>query len=239
MENGLKKIGFLYSMAIYAGAALLLYIQTHFTIPYLSKTTGIETVIFWFIIGGLGVFLPLIITAYLILRSEGLKPGINLCKERLRFRKLSRKDILIIIAGFILAAALSGVSVEILNALIGEFDHTPSFMKFEPLGPGRYWILFVWIPYWILNIMGEELLWRGVMLPRQEAVFGKYAWLLHGIGWGIFHLAFGWQMIVTLLPLLFILPYITQKIKNSWAGVIMHAGFNGPAFIAISLGLIN
>jgi len=41
-----------------------------------------------------------------------------------------------------------------------------------------------------------------------------------------------------LIPLIFIQSYIVQKTKNSWIGVIMHGGLNGPSFIAICFGLI-
>src|SRR5215510_4699098 len=36
----------------------------------------------------------------------------------------------------------------------------------------RYWILGAWLPFFVLNIVGEEFTWRGVALPRQEAAFG-------------------------------------------------------------------
>jgi membrane protease YdiL (CAAX protease family) len=140
--------------------------------------------------------------------------------------------------GLIAAGALSSLAMKILELTLGEFDHSPAFMSFEPLTKGRYWLLLVWLPYWVLNIMGEEILWRGVMLPRQELAFGKYAWLIHGLGWGIFHVAFGWQLMITLIPLIFVQSYIVQRTKNSWVGVMMHGGLNGPAFIAIALGLI-
>jgi membrane protease YdiL (CAAX protease family) len=111
-------------------------------------------------------------------------------------------------------------------------------MSFEPLTSGRYWLLAVWFPYWIINIFGEEILWRGVMLPRQEAAFGKYTWIVHGSGWGLFHIAFGWQLLIILIPLIFIQSYVVQKTKNSWTGVIIHSGLNGPSFLAISFGWI-
>ena len=76
------------------------------------------------------------------------------------------------------------------------------------------------------------------MKPRQELVFGRNTWIFHGIGWGLFHIAFGWQLLITLIPLIFIQSYIVQKTKNSWVGVIMHGSINGPSFIAIALGLI-
>jgi membrane protease YdiL (CAAX protease family) len=114
----------------------------------------------------------------------------------------------------------------------------PSFMTFEPLSDGRYWILFAWLPFWVFNIMGEEILWRGVLLPRQEIVFGKSTWIFHGFFWMIFHIAFGLHLVLSLIPIFFIQSYIVQKRKNSWIGVLIHAGLNGPGFIAVAFGLI-
>lgn len=234
----LKKLGFVSSFSIYIPAAILMFALTKYLIPYLSKITGQETILFWFIVAGLGVFTPLIITAIMILKSEGFNISKSTWTKRLRFRKITTKDLLWSIAGLILVGVFSGVIIKVLELIIGKFDHSPAFMSFEPLTKGRYWLLLIWFPYWILNILGEELLWRGVMLPRQEITFGKHAWLIHGLGWGLFHIAFGWQLLITLIPIIFIQPYIVQKTKNSWVGVIIHGGLNGPSFIAICFGLI-
>lgn len=58
-----------------------------------------------------------------------------------------------------------------MKLIVGEFDHAPPSLSFEPLPAGRYWLLLAWMPYRILNIPGEKFLWRGVMRPRQEACF--------------------------------------------------------------------
>lgn len=238
-ENSqMKKLGITGSFAIYIPAAVLMYLQTHFTIPYLSRITGQETILFWFIVAGLGVFTPLIITGVLILRSEGFNLTKKTVTDRLRFRKITKRDLIWTFAGLVAVGLLSVLILKILESVIGQFDHSPSFMSFEPLSQGRYWLLLIWAPYWILNILGEEFLWRGVMMPRQELAFGRYTWLIHGTGWGLFHIAFGWQLLVTLIPIIFIQSYIVQKTKNSWVGVIMHGGINGPSFIAICFGLI-
>lgn len=234
----LRKLGFVGSFAIYLSAATLMFVMTHFLIPYLSKTTGMETIFFWFVVAGAGIFTPLIITGLFILKSEGYKISRQTITGRLRFKRLTSKDLLLTFAGLVAVGILSGALMKILEMMIGKFDHSPSFMQFEPLSAGRYWLLLVWAPYWITNILGEEFLWRGVMLPRQEIAFGKNAWLIHGFGWGLFHIAFGWQLLVTLIPLIFIQSYLVQKTGNSWVGVILHGGLNGPAFIAICFGLI-
>ena len=111
----------------------------------------------------------------------------------MRFRKIEKRDIVWAIGGIIIVVIISGLIMNALEKMQGDFNPSPSFMSFKPLTKGRYWLLLIWLPYWILNILGEEFLWRGVMLPRQEIVFGKYTWLVHGFGWGLFHIAFGWQ----------------------------------------------
>lgn len=234
----LKKLGFSGSFAIYLPAALLMYVLTRFLIPFLSDVTGMETIFFWFIVAGAGIFTPLIITGLVILKSEGYRISMQTITNRLRFRRLTLRDLLFALGGLVAVGVISGVVMQILEMVIGKFDHSPAFMQFEPLSAGRYWLLLVWVPYWLTNILGEEFLWRGVMLPRQEIAFGKYAWLIHGFGWGLFHIAFGWQLLITLVPLIFIQSYLVQKTGNSWVGVIMHGGLNGPAFLAICFGLI-
>jgi membrane protease YdiL (CAAX protease family) len=232
------KLGLFGSFAIYIPAAALMYGLTKYLIPFLSLKTGQEPILFWFIVAGLGIFTPLILTGLLILNYEGFKISKLTLRDRLRFRKITVNHLIWSIAGLVVVGLVSGLAMKGVEFVAGEFDHTPVFMSFEPLTKGRYWLLLVWLPYWVLNILGEEFLWRGVMLPRQEIAFGKYAWLIHGFGWGLFHIAFGWQLLITLIPLIFIQSYIVQRTKNTWVGVIMHGGLNGPIFIAISFGLI-
>ena len=237
-QRSIKRMGLIHSFVIFIPASLILMAETRYLIPCLSSKTGQETILFWFIVAGLGMFLPLIVVAMTILRFEGHGLNGQTWRERLRFRPMAQADWIWSIGALIVIGILSAAVIRGLEIAIGEFDHSPPFMALEPLTPGRYWLLALWFPYWILNIMGEEILWRGVMLPRQEVAFGNYAWIVHALGWGLFHIAFGWQLLITLLPILIIQSYVVQKRKNSWVGVIIHAGLNGPSFIAISFGLI-
>jgi membrane protease YdiL (CAAX protease family) len=235
----LKKMGFLFSFSIYVPAALLLFVLTHTLIPFLHRFTGWEIILFWFLVGGLGVFLPLIFTGIIILKKEGRKLSRDTWTRRLRFRKVNRSDLLWSIGGIVAVLAGTWLLMKIVVLIVGgKFESSPSFMFLEPLSGSRLWILAAWLPYWILNILGEEFLWRGVMFPRQELAFGKWTWLVHGLGWGIFHIAFGWHLFIILLPIIFIESWVVQKTRNSWNGVIIHAGINGPSFIAIALGLM-
>ncbi len=236
-ECSLQRMGIGQSLVIFGIASIALILGTQLLIPALSAATGLEPVFFWFIVAGLGIFTPLLIAAAFILKREGtLQPGF--WRARLRFHRMNTGDWFwscgaIIVIGIISSGVMKG-----LETIVGQMKHQPPFMTFEPLTLERYWILVIWFPYWVLNIMGEEIMWRGIMLPRQELAFGKWTWVFHGIGWSLFHIAFGWQLLVTFLPILFIQSYVVQRRKNTWIGVIIHGGINGPGFLAIAFGLL-
>lgn len=234
----LEGFGFWPSLLLFGLTGLVLFIETHLLIPWLSTITGLETILFWFLVAGLGMFFPLLVIAYFFLRKEGLWGGGDLYSQRLRFRAMDTNAWIWVSGSVILIGILSGLIMKTGDLLWGPAPHQPPFMSFEPLTPDRYWILFLWFPYWILNIMGEEILWRGVIFPRQEVVFGRYTWLVHGFGWSLFHLAFGWRLFLMMLPILYIQSFAVQKTKNTWVGVAIHAIINGPSFIAIAFGLL-
>ena len=237
-QKALPAMGPAASLLIFFSASLLLLFTTHYLIPMLSRLTNMETILWWFIAGGLGTFLPLVILAFYLLKREGAFKQRDWWSVRLRFRKMNKGDWMWSVSALIIIGILSFAVSKLLEIYAGKFDHQPPFMSFEPLTPGRYWILAAWLPFWLLNIMGEEIIWRGVMLPRQELVFGRFTWLFHGTGWALFHIAFGWQLLFTLLPILYIQSYVVQKRSNSWTGVVIHAGLNGPGFLAVSFGLV-
>ena len=237
-RTSIRPMGVVHSLLVYCPAAILLFAITRYIIPHLAEVTGHEPILFWFLCGGLLVFLPLIVAAVVILIAEGYSLSEETWSRRMRFRRPTKVDVGWAFIALVVSGALSAMVMKGIDAVTTGFDHTPVFMTFEPLTSGRYWLLLVWLPYWILNILGEEILWRGVILPRQEVAFGRWTWVFHGFGWGLFHLAFGWQLLLTLVPLLFVQSYVVQRTQNSWVGVMIHGTINGPSFIAIALGLL-
>ena len=59
------------TLVVFGAAGLLLCVGTQMLIPWSSEVTGIEPILIWFIVGGLGIFAPLLVFAYLLLRREG------------------------------------------------------------------------------------------------------------------------------------------------------------------------
>ncbi len=237
-KSGVPPLGIGASLFLFGTASISLVLVTQYLIPFLSGVTGQEYILFWFLGAGLCIFAPFLIVAQYLLHQEGKALNHKVWKGRLRFRSLSISDWFWGIGGIVTISLVTAGIIYLFQTIFGEINLHPPFMAFEPLTPGRYWLLAVWFPFWILNIMGEEILWRGVILPRQEAQFGRWAWLVNALGWLLFHLAFGVELLITLLPILFIVPYIVQRRKNTWLGVLIHAGLNGPGFIAIAFDLL-
>jgi membrane protease YdiL (CAAX protease family) len=231
-------LGLVGTVLLFGGAAVLLLGATHGLIPALAARTGAEPVLLWFAAAGLGVLAPLLLAVGVLLYQEGVLGRSRVWRGRLRFRPMTHIDWLWSLGGLAAIGLLVVGCMTALRLLWGEVRLHPSFMSMEPLTPGRYWILGVWLPFWVLNIMAEEILWRGVVLPRQEAAFGRWAWLVNGAGWLLFHLPFGPAILLTLGPTTFILPYMVQRRQNSWTGVVIHAGLNGPAFVAVAFGFV-
>ena len=234
---GPPPLGVTSSTAIYGFGAALLYLATRFVIPLIAKRTAVEPVVAWFIAAGLGVFLPLILVGSFLLMLEHRKDSVCLSR-RLWLRRMSRTDWRRVLVGVGLIVVLSAPLVAALTHIYGKSGFTPAFLTFKPLTPDRLWILGAWVPFFALNMLGEAFIWHAVMLPRQVRSFAEHAWVISGLGWAVFHLALPWQILASLAPTIFVIPYLVQRTANVWVAVVLHVFVNGPGFLAVAFGLV-
>jgi membrane protease YdiL (CAAX protease family) len=103
---------------------------------------------------------------------------------------------------------------------------------------GQWWIAIIYFIALLFNIFGEEFWWRGYILPRQELVFKKWTWVVHGTLWGLFHIFWKWNLII-LIPSCLVFSYVIYKRKNTTIGIISHMAFNSIPLIGIILGIIG
>jgi membrane protease YdiL (CAAX protease family) len=89
----------------------------------------------------------------------------------------------------------------------------------------------------VINVVGEEFLWRGVILPRQALAFGAMTWLVHGMLWNMFHV-YKWWDLIGLLPLSLALTWVVLHRKNNTPGLIIHFITNGSGVISILLAVL-
>ncbi|HLF31840.1 MAG TPA: CPBP family intramembrane glutamic endopeptidase [Xanthomonadales bacterium] len=102
---------------------------------------------------------------------------------------------------------------------------------------GNWWILPVLVTSLMIATFGEELWWRGYILPRQELAHGNRAWLIHGLLWTAFHGFAPWNLL-TILPGCLALSYVAQRLENTWPAIIAHGLANGLlVIIVVVLGI--
>jgi membrane protease YdiL (CAAX protease family) len=229
------------SVLLFGLPAVFFYLVTHFGIQWMVENTGIPFILSWFLLGGLLIFVPLFVIALVGFRIEGREFTWAEIRDRLRLNPMTRGDWYWTIGAMIFIAITSGIIYFAGGWLAGitNFFPKPStelpFMEFHGFGEGEYWMFAVWLPFFFFNIFGEELLWHGYILPRQEAAHGKWAWVVNFLLWTMFHACFGAGMVIFLLPILACLPFVVQKRKNTWIGIIIHAAINGSGFIMVAI----
>ena len=103
---------------------------------------------------------------------------------------------------------------------------------------GQWWIAGLYFVGWVLNVLGEEFWYRGYLLPRQELAHGRYAWLAHGLLWGVHHLWQKWTLPV-LLPSAFLWAYVAQRTRSTWVTIIAHGVGNFIPLVLIVVGIVG
>jgi membrane protease YdiL (CAAX protease family) len=86
------------------------------------------------------------------------------------------------------------------------------------------------------TFLGEEFLFRGVLLPRMEGVFGKWDWVANGVLFSFYHFHQPWGMLATLLGDL-TLAFSAKRFRSNWFPIIIHSG-QSIYFLFLILGLI-
>ncbi|HSM72254.1 MAG TPA: CPBP family intramembrane glutamic endopeptidase [Anaerolineales bacterium] len=86
------------------------------------------------------------------------------------------------------------------------------------------------------TFLGEEFIFRGVLLPKMEGVFGKWDWVANGILFSLYHLHQPWGILAN-LPADLIFAFSGKRFRSNWFPIILHSGQSVFMLILI-LGLI-
>ena len=242
------------SLLFFGASALIFRLSVYNLMPLLLAK---GTPPFWAFI--ISYSLPLtafIVATFLLVRREG---SLSTWQQRLRLTKLTGKQILICVGLFVLSFLATGLlvpSAQYLASLplLAPPDFLPDVLnpnKSAPAGvitefmgvslKGAYWVTVIYFVFLTLfNILGEELWFRGYLLPRQELTWGQRTWVYHGILWCLFHAPIYPWTILYLLPTTLTVSYAAQRFQNTWASFAIHYLGNGIlALLPIILGVLG
>jgi membrane protease YdiL (CAAX protease family) len=229
------------TILIFSISSIILFISIYLFIPILMNNYHLSFAIAYlpcFYIP----FIGLLITAFFIYKQEGNKFSIKEISTRLGLRRLDKKSIILLIIffflvglGFLLASVLSQLisdNIKLLSvpdSFPAGLNHRKELLTghfFDFSVKGIWWYPVLYFIGWFFNIFGEEILFRGILLPKNEKSFGKKAWVFQGILWGFWHIFWYWQFIPLTLFVSLPLIFVVQKTANTWVGIIIYGTLN-------------
>jgi len=103
---------------------------------------------------------------------------------------------------------------------------------------GAWWFLALFVVQAIFNtILGEEFLFRGVLLPKMEGVFGKWSWVANGVLFGFYHVHQPWGIVGSVISGVFLYAFPSWRFRSTWMGIIVHSA-QSVYFVFLILGVV-
>jgi membrane protease YdiL (CAAX protease family) len=140
----------------------------------------------------------------------------------LRAPRGGRRAWLLVIPFVLLFAAeqLIPMAAHATNRDLGLFLDTHAGHEFLSGAWGWFAVLAVLAVF--NTVLGEELLFRGLLLPRMNGVFGRADWLANGVLFATYHLHMPWAIPGALVDA-FALSYPTKRLRSAWIGIAVHS----------------
>lgn len=245
-QYSLKKI-----LIIWGLSAIPMGVLAFVITPQVVAITNWPPIIVYWIAVIIGLVWQFILSL-IILRHEGSELNWQTVVTRLKYQKpvnpktgRSSYWLLLWTIPFILLSAViqSGlISLPNVDSLMTPLiQHLPKYdLSSLPTSEykGAWWILGLFIVTSVFNyFLGEEFIYRGILLPKMNGVFGKWDWFFNGILFGFYHLHKPQVILSTALYFGLVFAFPSKLFQSNWMAVIIH-GLEGLLAIIVVLGVI-
>ena len=122
----------------------------------------------------------------------------------------------------LLAAALEALPINPEGALPRDLRNFISADSAEQFFHGAWGWFALAAMVCLLAPIAEELFFRGLLLPRMRAVFGRGDWVANGAIFTAYHLHEPWVMPTTLLTGVFTQAYPAKRFQSIWISLVTH-----------------
>jgi membrane protease YdiL (CAAX protease family) len=103
---------------------------------------------------------------------------------------------------------------------------------------GAWWFFSLIVLFGLFNaVLGEEFLFRGVLLPKMEGVFGRWSWVANGILFGFYHVHQPWVIAGTVISGVLLHAFPAWYFRSTWMSIIVHSVQN-VYFAFLVLGVV-
>jgi len=218
-------------LAIWAAATLPMGAAAWIAAPILATATGgtnsLPTALL--VALTLGLVWQFVIVAALIYREQKTLRW-STVREALWLRaprspKTGRRGgwlwliVLLMIVGLTVVEAIPALPHP-MNRDLGAFLATPAG---HALLHGAWGWLAVIATLLVFNtVLGEELLFRGLLLPRMNRAFGRFDWLANGVLFALYHVHVPWAIPAVLVDSIFI-AYPAKRYRSALISIVAHS----------------
>ena len=226
--------------------ALLAFVVTPLLIPHVETS---PLIVYWMaIIAGL---IWQFILSLLVLRHDG--HPLNWATIRDRMRYCTPRDprtgksgnwVFLGVIPFIALSTLLQVggffpdTDKLLAPLIAKLPQHDMSQLATPENRGAWGLLGLYLLTVPFNyLLGEEFLYRGILLPKMTGVFGRWDWFANGVLFGFYHLHKPQVIVSTALLFGLVFAFPSKYFQSNWMAVIIH-GLEGVLGLVMVLGII-
>jgi len=98
---------------------------------------------------------------------------------------------------------------------------------------GHWWLLGVLAVLILFNyFLGEELIFRGILLPKMNGAFGRWDFIANGVLFSAYHLHLIWVLPSQIIVRDWVYPWAAKRYKSYWMSVIIH-GFDAIFLVVL------
>lgn len=130
---------------------------------------------------------------------------------------------------------------DVAGKLFPFINNLPEYNLMQVMGPqfaGAWWLLglvMVTLPFNYL--LGEEFIFRGILLPKMKGVFGKWDWFFNGVFFAFYHLHKPHGILNQILFSGLLLSFPSKRWRSNWMAVLIH-GIEGLIAFLIVLKIV-
>ena len=121
-----------------------------------------------------------------------------------------------------------GLAVEEIISITPPLNRNMGELMSSDAGQAMFhgsWPLFaLCVTMFVFNtVLGEELLFRGVLLPRMSGAFGKRDWVANGLLHATYHLHVPWVIPASFVDM-FLVAYPARRYRSALFSIVVHSG---------------
>ena len=134
----------------------------------------------------------------------------------------------------VLSAAVNALPIDPVGPMPRDLPKLIDTDRAEHFFTGNWGWFGMLVAVALLAPVVEELLFRGLLLPRMRGAFGKRDFVANGALFTIYHVHQPWSMPATLIDGIVNQAYPTRRFQSTWMGLITHTL---PSFVIIGVVL--